>query len=437
MSAPRHSVLATGEQRKRRLFPLAIALGLTAPMALATQANAAKIEGEFGGSAKTIGITGVSDAIRVSLHNAAAEGCPCRGTRGMVETKTTASIDAPGILSVQTTIATAYGAKTRAMATTSQSATVTGLKLLGGLITADALVSVATVDATAEKLTKDDAGTTITNLVVNGTPIDAGVPDNTVVTLPGLGTVTIKAVEKSITKQKAFETVDMLLIEVGQSNSFGLPVGAKITVAHANASYDRQQPVVAMSGGASGLHANAAAGTALDEAAGSAGSIGIPNCSGTDGKTLERSVTDLSAGSLLTIGTITNTAFGGTQGKQTVVATSSTASDISLLGGLIGAKSIAAFAQESSTGGADTPSTQGSGFVGLTIAGLPVDSNTPPNTTLTLPGIGSVTVNEQLLGATSAVQVNGLHIKVTVENALLPLGAQVIVAHAASVARRF
>ncbi len=438
MSDPYLMTHVAARPRGRWNSAFAVAVGLAVPLAIAMPAKADKISGVFGGSAKSIGVSGASEDISLALHNAASQGCPCRGTRGVVEEKTTSSINAQGVLSVKTTDATAYGDKTRTAATTTQSSTVTGLNLLGGLITADALQAVASVNATPDKLTKSDAGTTITNLVVNGTPVAPDVPDNTVLTLPGIGTVTVKAVNTGKNSQQAQESVQMLLVEVSKTNSFGLPVGAKLVIAQAKASYERKQPEVALSGGGSGLHANADAGTLLDEAAGSAGSIGIPGCSGTNGKTLTKSVTNIDVPGLLAIGTITNTAFGGMKGKATVAATSSTTSNVSLLGGLLTATSIAAFAQESSTGGADTPSTAGSGFTGLAIAGLPVDPNTPPNTSLSLPGIGSVIVNEQLLNARSAVQVNGLHIKVTQQNALgLAVGAQVIVAHASAVARKF
>ena len=269
------------------------------------------------------------------------------------------------------------------------------------------------------------------------TPIDPNVPDNTVITLPGIGTVTLKEVDAGKNGQQAHEIIDMLVVDVTKTNSLGLPVGAKLTIGHAEARFERQEPQAILSGGSTGLRVNADAGPALNEAAGSAASIGMPGCSGTDGKTLTRSVSNLDAAGLLSLGTITNTA-AGTEGNTSVAATSSTVANVSLLGGLLTVSSIAAFAQESSTGGVDTPSTAGSGFVGLAIGGLPVAPNLPPNTALSLPGIGSVIVNEQLLGGKDSVQVNGLHIKVTQQNLLgLTPGADIVIAHAGAAARKF
>ena len=427
----------TPRSRPLRRLLLTTVFGLALPFAGAAPAMAAKIAGKFNGGAKTISVSGVSPDLGVSLHNSAAQACPCRGTRGVVDQKTTAAIDAPGILSVQATVATAYGDKTKDTAATSQSATLTGLSLLGGLITADALEAVATVDATSSSFTESDAGTKIVNLVVNGAPVDPNVADNTIIPLPGFGSVTVKETSSGGNKQQAHESVDMLEIDITKTNSLGLPVGAKLIIGQAKAGYDRMQPEVALSGGATGLIANADAGDLIDEAAGSAAAIGIPGCSGTNGKTLTKSVTDLNVPGLLSLGTITNSALGS-EGKTSLASTSSTASNVSLLGGLVTAKSIAAVAQESSAGGVDTPSTAGSSFVSLAILGVPVDPNLPPNSTLALPGVGSIIINEQKLGATSAVQVNGLHIKVSQQNALgLAVGANIVVAHAAAVAKRF
>ena len=271
---------------------------------------------------------------------------------------------------------------------------------------------------------------------INGTAIDPGVPDNTVITLPGLGAVTIYAVDGGKNAGEAHESVDILDIDITKSNSLGLPVGAKLVIGRAKATYEREQPEAILSGGASGLQVNADAGSALHEAAGSAASIGIPGCSGTDGKTLTHGAVNLSVPGLLSIGAISNTALGS-EGKTSVAATSATVSDVSLLGGVITVSSITAMAQESRSGTVDTPSTAGSGFVGLAIAGVPVDPNLPPNTTLALPGIGSVVVDEQLPGARS-VAVNGLHITVTQQNILgLAPGAQIILAHASASARAF
>ncbi len=79
--------------------------------------------------------------------------------------------------------------------------------------------------------------------------------------------------------------------------------------------------------------------------------------------------------------------------------------------------------------------------VGLSVGGMGVSDNPPPNTTILIPGIGSVTLNEQTCdgggappcsGSTSSgIRVRAIHLIVDNPNALgLPQGADVIVGEA-------
>jgi Tol biopolymer transport system component len=74
-------------------------------------------------------------------------------------------------------------------------------------------------------------------------------------------------------------------------------------------------------------------------------------------------------------------------------------------------------------------------------AGVVVPVDVAPNTRLALPGAGYVIINEQKLpapGSTARTQVNGLHVFVTKTNTFgIPVGTQIIVAHADSTAVRF
>ena len=107
-------------------------------------------------------------------------------------------------------------------------------------------------------------------------------------------------------------------------------------------------------------------------------------------------------------------------------------SGLSLLGGLITADTIVADATDTVTGTMITGSAQGSEFVNLKVGGLVIATNTPPNTTVPLPGLGSLVVNEQVVPpGRGTVVVNGLHLFVTTANLLgLPVGTEIVVAHA-------
>lgn len=65
--------------------------------------------------------------------------------------------------------------------------------------------------------------------------------------------------------------------------------------------------------------------------------------------------------------------------------------------------------------------------------------NAPPNTELPLIGLGKVIINEQTIPTSGGrTQVNGLRIVINTTNLLgLPVGSQIIIAHAEASAARF
>ena len=419
----------------------AVLLVAGALFGLAGQAAAAPLSGEFTGHARLMAAGGVDIALAFQIATASHESCGCRGTSGVTRTATASSVSigpSGSIATAATSATSAYGTKTASTAATLQTATVTKLNLLGGLITADALTASAGVSATATRLAASDAGTTIANLVIAGKTIDPNTPDNTEVILPGIGSVVVRATEQGVGKLKAHLLVDMLLVKVGQANSLGLPVGAKLAVAQAYAAYSRAQPAAALGGFASAAVVRGNAGPLVDETAGRGSAVGIPDCDGTGGATLTRSVSDINLPGFLTVDAATTTAFGGTIGSGIGSKTSATLTNVSFLGGLVRATSLTSVAQESRSGSVSTASTAGSGFNGLTIGGLPVNLNTPPNTQLTLPSLGSVIVNEQIQLGPNTVEVNALHVVVGKLNLFgLPVGTEIVLGHAIAQATKF
>ena len=206
----------------------------------------------------------------------------------------------------------------------------------------------------------------------------------------------------------------------------------------AYAGYNRVQPAATIGGFAETLAVTANAGGALQEAASGGAISGIGSCSGTSGATLTDAVANLSAPGVLSLGTATTTAFGGPSGKATIASTTSKVAQVSLLGGLITANNIEAAATDSRTGNVSTASTLGSTFGNLVVAGTGIATNVPANTVISLPGIGSLVLNEQPAASGGSVQVNGLHIIVGETNNLnLPVGTQIFVAHADATASAF
>lgn len=418
--------------------PRIIAAGLLVAASLAASPSfGADLPGAFRGDAYGTDANAVAGPIAASLGRSANRPCPCEGTDGKVLTNEIDNLSAGtggGVLTAKAVVSTVQAEKTATSAEVKQTATITGLNLLSGLITADAIKSVADLQATATTMTGSPAGSTLVNLVVAGHKIAANVAPNTVLDLAGIGTLTLNKVQRSGSYKNSGEiTVDMLTLDVLMTNSLGLPVGAELVVAHAAAGYNRHQPEAVVAGSAYAAEANAAIGTTLRNEIGRLAFITM-GCAGTNGKIRTNNITGASVDSVLALGAGTTTAMSQTSGTTTTAETTANVTGVSLLGGLIQASAITSVAEEMLNGTTLTTSTNGTSFAGLKVGGISIPVDVPPNTQVTLPGVGYVVINEQIqpgAGRGSHLQVNGLRIVATTVNLLgLPVGAEITVAHA-------
>ena len=109
---------------------------------------------------------------------------------------------------------------------------------------------------------------------------------------------------------------------------------------------------------------------------------------------------------------------------------------IKLLGGLITSDIAKSVSVTTFSGLQQSYSAAGSSFTNLRVLGLPINYTPPPNTTIGLPGIGKVVLNEQMvnsIGGSNHFSVNMLHVYVSLPNLLgIPLGTEVVVSSATS-----
>lgn len=412
---------------------LALIGGIFTLLIAAGPVHAQGMPGAFQGSVYATYANVKAGPIAAPLGRSAFISCACEGTNGQTLTSEVDNLQAGNVLTAGVTSGSIMTRRTDTSATVQNSAGVTGLNIMGGMITADALTVTATVTATAKSVTPTTSASLV-NLVVAGQQIPANIPANTVIPLPGIGSVTLnKVTTQGMFRHSGTVGVDFLAIDVKVKNNFGLKIGAQIIVGHAAAGFDRNAPADVFDGQAYAAEGNAALGDLLNNKIGKSAAVGIP-CQGTHRKTRQSSIAGQNIAGILTMGDGLTTAFGGKEGGADVARTTAQIATINLLGGIVSVGAIQAVAQSSVTNGVTTISTDGSGFTGLTVAGVTIPLNTPPNTTLPLPGIGSVTINEQIVKPTSVV-VNGLHLKVTTLNLLgLPVGSEIILAHADSAA---
>lgn len=405
--------------------------------------TATLLKGSFRGQAYATFANAEAGPVATQLGRSAFQPCPCNGTGGKTLSNTVDSVETADngrTLRANATLSTVFTEKTSTSARVKNTSRVAGLNALDGLITADAIKAVANTTANARTINSTPTGSEFVDLKIAGEPIRADVAPNTRVNLPGLGYVLLKSVKKDGNGESFSKiTVDMLTLVVTRNNEFDLPVGSRIVVAHAVSGYSRSEPDVIVGG-------QAYAATALTTTDAFKNRVGkaafvVIGCEGTNGKTRTNNVNTLDVGNVLSSGTGVTTAFGGPTATGTVAKTTAEVEDLDLLGGLITADAITAVAKDTFRNGQRFSSTQGSKFAGLKVAGVPVDVDVAPNTEIRLPGIGYVIINEQKLpapGSAARTQVNGLRVVVTRNNTLgVPVGTQIIIAHADSTAVRF
>ncbi len=155
----------------------------------------------------------------------------------------------------------------------------------------------------------------------------------------------------------------------------------------------------------------------------------------------ENTVASTDASPLFTTGVINTTADGTTliDGTLQAMATAD-AHDANLLitqlGGVITADEVKAVSTTTHDATGFHTSAEGSTFVNLVVAGIPIIGNPAPNTQINLLGFGHVVLNEQitkLKPRSASFTVNMIHVFIEQANILnIPVGTEIIVSHASS-----
>ncbi len=152
---------------------------------------------------------------------------PCFGTGGVVQTDSIAETSLPGILSTGAVSVTDEGNVTLKETSVQTTSSIAGVNLLSGLLTATAITGVASGDSTTPAVFNFTGGSTLVGLVVAGFPaITDNPPPNTKIQILNLGTLYLNRV------QPAANHIRVVPIElvINAENSYGLPIGADLTL---------------------------------------------------------------------------------------------------------------------------------------------------------------------------------------------------------------
>jgi len=373
-----------------RLLALVLFASVFAAAAPPAARAATVVRGAFIGSAYATFANAKAGQVATTLGRSAYVVAGCQGTGGNTLTNTVDSINAGQAFrarGTRTTVRTVRGENEAIVRSTSR---VAGLRSLDGLITADAVLSVAKTTATHRRISNSTIGSKFIDLQVDGTPVEANVARNTRMTLPGIGYVVLnRVVQREAPGRKTLQ-VEGLRVVITESNDYGLPVGSRITVAQARSGFDREQPEAVINGAA---YATAGKfGTPeLTNQAGRSAAVYL-GCRELDRPVQTNSINRTGVDDVGSTGTGTTSAEGRRTKTGGIVAiTTARTEGLDLLGGLLTADAVHARAQTRREAAYSSATADGSGFVNLQVLGMPMpDGTVAPNTRVELPGIGHV-----------------------------------------------
>ena len=304
----------------------------------------------------------------------------------------------------------------------SAESTVAGVKLLGGLISADAVTAESTTSVDGGTFSFSDAGSEFANLSVLGLPVSANPAPNTKIDLPLIGYVVLNEQTSSVSSDRSVFTVNMVHIYVTLSNLLGYPVGTDIIVAQASSELKVIAGVAAVGG-----YAYAPELVAGPVTSGPIVSVPIP-CDGTGGVVDTGTIASTSIAGVLSTGTITVTGEGNINHLGASAQATTTTASLDLLSSLVSATGIQATATGVTTNGTTFTFTAGSTFVGISVAGHPeITVNVAPNTKVAIPGLGTLYLNRVDKFA-DKIKATPLELVVTAANDLgLAIGAELTI----------
>jgi hypothetical protein len=407
--------------RKIHVPTLAAVTGLAAAMlagpagtAAAAPALAATATGEIGFSGSAYG-TEVTIAGAVKSGRSALATIGCVSQTGVSHTNTVASVSVPPLLTSGTIDTSAASETTATGVASTSSATVQGVNALGGLVQATTVESVSTTgqNSTTGAFSTSAAGTEFVGLEVAGQSIQGTPAPNTKISLPGVGYVILNQQTSAAGKLQAHLNVTAIHVYVTETSK-SYQVGTQVVVAAADSGLGG--PVSGLLDGlAYGAHASVAKTVIAGEQ--------FPqtlSCLGTDGKTKTNSAASVTIPGILTSGTVTDSVAGQDTAKTASAAVSSEVQGLNLLSSTVTATVIEA--DVTATG---NPPAFGdtSDFTDLTVAGHPgLGSDVPPNTKLSLAGIGTLWLHRQIKTAT---KITVIMVQLVVTNPSNPAGLKV------------
>jgi len=308
-------------------------------------------------------------------------------------------------------------------------ADVTGISLLGGLISAQELKSVSSTTLNSSGFQMTTTGSVVTGLSVLGIPINGLPAPNTQITLPGIGSVVLNEQIPLVNNEEGQLTVNMIHITVTLSNLLGIPVGTQIIVASASSGLVRAY--------APGVVAGTSFGTQLSVSgvleSSPTAPLSLP-CYGTAGQVLTNSVAQVNLTGVLTTGAVSNTGKSALTFPYSTGEMTTSVASLNLLSGLVTVNAISGRVDATIAGTGGVFDSAVGSFAGITVAGHPeINDNVPYNTTVDIAGLGTLYLKHiiQDFPNPDSIEIRMIELAVTSANSYnLPIGADIVIGDA-------
>ncbi len=336
-----------------------------------------------------------------------------------------AGVNLVGLLTTGTIAVDTNGTTGPSNADSASTTTVQHIDVLAGLVTADVVTAASSSTCDGTTASSSSSGTTLANLSIAGMPFGVLPPPNTVVPinipLVVSGAVTInEQIAGGNGTSTSSLTVNLLHIQVST-----LAIGAVdvvIASAHSDVTCGPPAPTPTPTPGACVpgspiTGAPIVSGEAYDLA------VNVPPVSipenphvvlAPNGGALSASVAGFTQSGVVATDTLTVNTNGTTTPTMATSDASARVDNLNLLAGLVTATVVQAVSSSTCDGTSAESSDANTMFVNLVVNGTPVAGTPPPNTVIGIPGVATVTLNEQIPGgngtSSSSLTINLVHV---------------------------
>lgn len=394
---------------RRALISVAAALVIVVQAGIITSPAQAASSG-FAYQANAYGSTvSINDNLVSGTSALATIGCTTEP--GAYSENNTASVNFGATGSIGVTVDEAESFLDGSLARVTATSKVATIRLLNGLITADAL----TATSQTQGLPFANSGSAeFVNLRIGGSAIASTPAPNTKISLGGFGYVVLNEQSSWVGSTGASMSVNAIHVVITQQNVLGIKISTNAILGHAQSGLSG--PVAGVMDG-SAYGTTATLGDIVKSGRTAYQSLG---CTGTGGKPKTNTLLSVSIPGL-SAGTVTSVVTGQVKPTETLADVQNTIEAVRLLDGLVTADLIRAKVSGTRANGATT-FVDGSHFVNLKVAGHPeITDSVAPNTMIQIPGVGTLWLHRVIKTGTESMEVRMIELIIEDPGASLPL----------------